>query len=154
MHLLIIEDEAKLGDYLRKGFMESGFIVDLARDGGTGLNLACNGRYDAIVLDVMLPVLDGFQVLGSIRRASMTPVLMLTARDDVADRVRGLETGADDYRSKVKPCKSRLRDRSPSCLPRCAQNGRPGCAARQRCGPEPDVSSLAAAHWQLRRDLA
>lgn len=100
MHLLVIEDELKLGDYLRKGLVESGFNVDLARDGTEGLGMALSGNYDAIVLDVMLPGIDGFKVLETLRRSASTPVLMLTARDDVADRVKGLEGGADDYLAK------------------------------------------------------
>lgn len=100
MNLLIIEDENKLGDYLRKGFIESGFAVDLARDGVTGLTMAVSGHHDAIILDVMLPGLDGFRLLETFRRTSQTPVLILTARDDVADRVKGLEGGADDYLAK------------------------------------------------------
>lgn len=100
MNLLIIEDENKLGDYLRKGFIENGFAVDLARDGVTGLSMAVSGHHDAIVLDVMLPGMDGFRLLETFRRSSQTPVLILTARDEVADRVKGLEGGADDYLAK------------------------------------------------------
>ena len=100
MHLLVIEDELKLGDYLRKGLMESGFNVDLARDGTEGLGMALTSDYDAIILDVMLPGIDGFKVLETLRKSASTPVLMLTARDDVADRVKGLESGADDYLAK------------------------------------------------------
>lgn len=100
MHLLVVEDEEKLGDYLRKGLVESGFNVDLARDGNQGLALARTGNYDAVVLDIMLPGMDGFKVLQELRKSSSVPVLMLTARDEVEDRVRGLEGGADDYLSK------------------------------------------------------
>lgn len=100
MHLLVIEDESKLGDYLRKGLLESGFNVDLSRDGKEGLGMALTGNYDAIVLDVMLPGIDGFKILDVMRKSSSTPVLMLTARDEVADRVKGLEAGADDYLAK------------------------------------------------------
>ena len=100
MHLLVVEDEEKLGDYLRKGLVESGFNVELAREGPHGLALAQTGNYDAVVLDIMLPGMDGFKVLQELRKSSKVPVLMLTARDDVADRVRGLEDGADDYLAK------------------------------------------------------
>lgn len=100
MHLLVIEDEQKLGDYLRKGLSESGFNVDLSRDGTEGLTMALTGNYDAIVLDVMLPGIDGFKILEMVRKSAATPVLMLTARDEVADRVKGLESGADDYLAK------------------------------------------------------
>ena len=102
MKILIVEDEVKTGDYLRQGLTEAGFVVDLARDGLDGLHLALNGDYDLVVLDVMLPRLDGWGILQTLRRSSReTPVLFLTARDQVEDRVRGLELGADDY--LVKP---------------------------------------------------
>ena len=100
MRILVIEDEPKLGDYLRKGLSESGFTVDLARTGIEGRAMALDGAYDALVLDVMLPGIDGFAVLEAVRRTKTMPVLMLTARDEVADRVRGLQSGADDYLSK------------------------------------------------------
>jgi two-component system copper resistance phosphate regulon response regulator CusR len=100
--ILIVEDEPKTGDYLRQGLIEAGFVVDLARDGLDGLHLALNGDYDLVVLDVMLPSLDGWGVLQTVRRSGREmPVLFLTARDQVEDRVRGLELGADDY--LVKP---------------------------------------------------
>src|SRR5690606_14685985 len=102
MKILIVEDEPKTGDYLRQGLAEAGFVVDLARDGLDGLHLAQSGEYDLIVLDVMLPRLDGWGVLETLRRAGREmPVLFLSARDQVEDRVRGLELGADDY--LVKP---------------------------------------------------
>ncbi len=102
MKILIVEDEPKTGDYLRQGLSEAGFVVDLARDGLDGLHLAQNGDYDLIVLDVMLPSLDGWGILQMLRRGGHeTAVLFLTARDQVDDRVRGLELGADDY--LVKP---------------------------------------------------
>ena len=102
MKILIVEDEPKTGDYLRQGLSEAGFVVDLARDGLDGLHAATTAEYDLIVLDVMLPRLDGWGVLETLRRGGQqTPVLFLTARDQVEDRVRGLELGADDY--LVKP---------------------------------------------------
>ena len=102
MKILIVEDEQKTGDYLKQGLSEAGFIADLARDGVDGLHLALTGDYDLAVLDVMLPKLDGWQVLREIRRnGKQLPVLFLTARDQVEDRVKGLEFGADDY--LVKP---------------------------------------------------
>ena len=102
MKILIVEDQQKTGDYLRQGLSEAGFVVDLARDGMDGLHLALNEAYDLVVLDVMLPRLDGWQVLEAMRRAGKdVPVLFLTARDEVTDRVKGLELGADDY--LVKP---------------------------------------------------
>jgi two-component system, OmpR family, copper resistance phosphate regulon response regulator CusR len=101
MRLLIIEDEPRTGDYLRQGLTESGYVVDLARTGPDGLHLATQGNYDLILLDVMLPSMDGWTVLRKLREHKDVPVLFLTARDDVEDRVRGLELGADDY--LVKP---------------------------------------------------
>ncbi|AGA32781.1 DNA-binding heavy metal response regulator [Thioalkalivibrio nitratireducens DSM 14787] len=102
MKILIIEDEPKTGDYLRQGLTEAGFVVDLARDGLEGLHLATTGEHDLLVLDVMLPRMDGWAVLQALRLAGREmPVLFLTARDQVEDRVHGLELGADDY--LVKP---------------------------------------------------
>jgi two-component system copper resistance phosphate regulon response regulator CusR len=101
MKLLIVEDEAKTADYLRDGLAEQGWTVDVARDGTTGLHLACELDYDVIVLDVMLPGMDGFAVLRELRLRKQTPVIMLTARDRIDDRVHGLGAGADDY--LVKP---------------------------------------------------
>jgi two-component system copper resistance phosphate regulon response regulator CusR len=102
MKILIVEDEQKTGDYLKQGLSEAGFVADLARDGVDGLHLALTDDYDLVVLDVMLPRLDGWQVLREIRhKGKQLPVLFLTARDQVEDRVKGLEFGADDY--LVKP---------------------------------------------------
>ncbi len=102
MKILVVEDEPKTGDYLRQGLSEAGLITDLARDGWQGLLLAREGAYDLIILDVMLPGLDGWAVLRELRAAgNAVPVLFLSARDQVDDRVRGLELGADDY--LVKP---------------------------------------------------
>ncbi len=102
MKILIVEDEPKTGDYLRQGLTEAGYVVDLARDGFDGLHLAVGGDYDLVILDVMLPGLDGWQLLAGIRRKDPDlPVLFLTARDQVDDRVKGLELGADDY--LIKP---------------------------------------------------
>ncbi len=102
MKLLIVEDEPKTGDYLKMGLQEAGFVADLTRDGADGLHLALTGSYDLLILDVMLPGLTGWQVLETLRRGGRElPILFLTARDEVDDRVRGLELGADDY--LVKP---------------------------------------------------
>jgi len=102
MKILIVEDEKKTGDYLKQGLSEASYLVDLARDGVDGLHLALTGDYDLIVLDVMLPALDGWGVLRAIRDAGKnTSVLFLTARDQVEERVKGLDLGADDY--LVKP---------------------------------------------------
>jgi len=101
MRLLIVEDEPKTGDYLRKGLGEHGYAVEVARTGADGLHLALEGDFDLILLDVMLPGMNGWQVLAKLREKKETPVLFLTARDQVDDRVKGLELGADDY--LVKP---------------------------------------------------
>lgn len=101
MKILVVEDEPKAGNYLVKGLGESGYVADLARNGVDGLALALEHDYELIVLDVMLPQMDGWAVLARLRERKQTPVLFLTARDDVADRVKGLELGADDY--LVKP---------------------------------------------------
>ena len=102
MKILVVEDETKTGTYLKQGLVEAGFVVDLAVNGLDGLHLALTDAYDLAILDVMLPGIDGWQVLQGIRRAGKEmPVLFLTARDQVEDRVKGLELGADDY--LVKP---------------------------------------------------
>ncbi|WP_064606960.1 heavy metal response regulator transcription factor [Photobacterium sp. J15] len=102
MKLLLIEDEPKTGEYLRKGLTEAGYVVDLSCDGVDGLYQATSNQYDLIILDVMLPQLNGWQVLTTLRASEIeTPIIMLTARDQVEDRVKGLELGADDY--IVKP---------------------------------------------------
>ncbi|QHI97666.1 heavy metal response regulator transcription factor [Xylophilus rhododendri] len=100
MRALVIEDEQKMGDYIRKGLSENGFQVDLARDGLQGRAMALDSDYDVLVLDVMLPGIDGFAVLHGVRAAKAVPVLMLTAKDEVDDRVKGLQAGADDYLQK------------------------------------------------------
>ncbi|OGV78191.1 MAG: DNA-binding response regulator [Methylotenera sp. RIFCSPLOWO2_02_FULL_45_14] len=102
MKILIVEDEQKTGDYLKQGLSEAGFVVDLVRDGLDGVHQALTNDYELVVLDVMLPKLDGWQVLQRIRQGGKhMPVLFLTARDQIEDRVKGLELGADDY--LVKP---------------------------------------------------
>ena len=101
MRILIVEDEPKTAAYVRKGLTEHAYVVDVASNGIEGLHLAVSGHYDLILLDVMLPGADGWAVLEGLRRERQTPVLFLSARDEVADRVKGLELGADDY--LVKP---------------------------------------------------
>ena len=98
MKILIVEDESKTGDYLKQGLTEAGFVADLVRNGLDGRHQALTQDYDLVVLDVMLPGIDGWQVLRDMRAAGLRmPVLFLNARDQVEDRVKGLESGADDY---------------------------------------------------------
>ena len=102
MRILVVEDEAKTADYLKRGLKESGYRVEVARNGVDGKHLIEEETFDLVILDVMLPGLDGWQLVQVVRqRSAHTPVLFLTARDAVEDRVRGLELGADDY--LVKP---------------------------------------------------
>ena len=101
MKLLIVEDELKTAEYLQKGLTEQGCAVDVAHNGVDGQHLALVHDYDVIVLDAMLPGIDGFTLLRALRQVKQTPVIMLTARDSIEDRVRGLHDGADDY--LVKP---------------------------------------------------
>ena len=102
MKILVVEDERKTGEYLKQGLTEAGFVVDLVRNGEDGLHAALGETYDLVILDVMLPGMDGWSVLKGIRNSGRElPVLFLTARDEIDDRVRGLELGADDY--LVKP---------------------------------------------------
>lgn len=100
MRILVIEDEPATASYLHQGLVEHGHVVDVASDGVEGLYLASTGHYDFILLDVTLPRADGWQVIEGIRILQQTPVLILSAHDEVDDRVRGLELGADDYMSK------------------------------------------------------
>lgn len=101
MKLLLVEDEKRAADYLAQGLRESGYTVDVAHDGVDGLHAAVNGDHDLVILDVMLPGLDGYAVLTALRSTKQTPVLMLTARGQTDDKVRGFDLGADDY--LVKP---------------------------------------------------
>lgn len=102
MRILVVEDEAKTADYLKRGLEESGYRVEVARNGIDGKYLIEEETFDLVILDVMLPGLDGWELVQVVRkRSTHTPVLFLTARDAVEDRVRGLELGADDY--LVKP---------------------------------------------------
>lgn len=100
-HILIIEDEPEIGNYLRRGLSFEGFSVEIATNGLAGLAAARERPPDLVVLDLMLPGIDGIEVAHRLRAASEVPILMLTARSDVSDRVSGLESGADDY--LVKP---------------------------------------------------
>ncbi|RVT54017.1 heavy metal response regulator transcription factor [Rubrivivax albus] len=142
MRLLVIEDEVKLAQYLHKGLSENGHVVDLAHDGIEGRRLALGGEYDLVLLDIMLPGVDGFGVLRAIRAEKRNlPVLMLTARDAVADRVQGLEQGADDY--LVKPFAfSELLARVGALLRR-GQNGSGAATVTQLSLADLDVDLIA-----------
>lgn len=101
MKILLVEDERKIASYLKKGFMESGLCVDLVHEGQDAINFALSQNYQLIILDVMLPDVDGWSVLTRLRQQNIKcPILMLTARDAVVDRVKGLNLGADDYLTK------------------------------------------------------
>ncbi len=101
MKILVIEDERRAAEYLRQGLSESGYAVEVAHSGTDGLHVAMTGDHELILLDLMLPGVDGFAVLSALRTAKQTPVLLLTARAQTNDKVRGFELGADDY--LVKP---------------------------------------------------
>ena len=100
MKILLVEDEPKTGEYLRQGLSEAGFVVDWTQDGAEGLNLALQSFYDLVILDVMLPDSDGFEMCRKIRATNDVPILMLTAKGEETDRIVGLELGADDYMPK------------------------------------------------------
>src|SRR5262245_31491131 len=112
MRILVVEDEPRLARSVARALRETGYAVDIAEDGDDGLFKAETYDYDVVVLDVMLPKLDGWEVLKRLRKTKKTPVLMLTARDATQDRVRGLDTGADDYlvkRFDLSELQARLR---------------------------------------------
>ena len=101
MHLLIIEDELKISNFLKTGFKEEGYAVDIASDGEDGLNLARTKVFDAIILDIMLPKIDGLTICRTLRSENIhIPIIMLTAKDTVRDKISGLDIGADDYLTK------------------------------------------------------
>lgn len=100
MKLLIVEDEEKAAEYLRKGLTEEGYSVEVAHNGVDGLHMASVNHYDLLILDGQLPGIDGLAMLSAIRQSSDVPILMVTARSRVEDRVKGLQSGADDYLTK------------------------------------------------------
>src|ERR1044072_7089648 len=98
MRVLLVEDEPRVANFISKGLREQSFAVDVAADGEDALYKACINEYDLIILDVMLPLIDGYRVCRDLRQQEIkTPILMLTARDSIDDRVEGLDSGADDY---------------------------------------------------------
>lgn len=152
MRILVIEDDPKLAGYLKKGLGQSGYVVDVARNGIDGRHLAVEGEYDLVVLDVMLPGLDGFGVLSALRKTKHMPVLMLTARDKVEDRVRGLRDGADDY--LVKPFSfSELLARVQALLRRGGGKAQPTAALLQLGDLELDLARRKAHRAGQRLDL-
>jgi two-component system OmpR family response regulator len=101
MRLLLVEDDEKIASFVKKGFKAEGFAVDHANDGNAGLDLALTEPYDAAIVDIMLPGMDGLSLIGRLRREKvMTPVIILSAKGSIDDRVKGLQTGGDDYLSK------------------------------------------------------
>lgn len=100
MKVLVVEDEPRAAEYVRQGLTESGYSVEIALNGTDGVHAAANGDHDLVILDVNLPGIDGFALLSALRTMKQTPVLMLTARDKIDDKVRGFDLGADDYLAK------------------------------------------------------
>jgi len=153
MRILVVEDEIKLAQYLHEGLSENGHVVDLAHEGIEGRRLAVGGDYDLVLLDLMLPGVDGFGVLAALRAAQRnTPVLMLTARGQLEDRVRGLEQGADDY--LVKPFAfSELLARVGALLRRGAPASAQPATQLRLCDLEVDLVSRKAQRALQRLDL-
>lgn len=136
--MLVIEDNGKLAGHLQRGLGEHGYVVDVAADGIDGRHYATSGDYDLVVLDLMLPGIDGLAVLRELRKTKATPVLMLTAADSVDDRVRGLRAGADDYLVKPFAFAELL--------------ARLGALSRRQTVPRPDPQRLTLGDLEL--DLA
>src|SRR5476649_2783991 len=141
MRILVVEDELKTAEYLHQGLTESGYIVDRAANGADGLYLARHQAYDLVILDANLPQLDGWSVLEQLRQSSNTRVMMLTARGRLADKIRGLDLGADDY--LVKPFEF------PELLARVRTLMR-----RSEHIPQPEVFSVSDLELDPRRHRA
>jgi two-component system, OmpR family, copper resistance phosphate regulon response regulator CusR len=154
MKLLLVEDEAKLAAYVSKGLAQEGYAVEVAHNGIDGLHLASENNYDLVILDYMLPGIDGIAVLAALRRSKSTPVIMLTARSHTDDRVRGLQSGADDY--LVKPFAfSELVARIQALLRRATSSENPKEAARLRLEDlEIDLLRRRATRAGTRLDLS
>lgn len=154
MKILIVEDETKLAQYLSDGLRREGFSVELALNGVDGLHLASTGSYDALVLDGNLPGIDGLTLLTALRRTHQTPVLMLTARSSIEDKVLGLKTGADDY--LVKPFSfSELTARLHSLLRRAQVSATPLQPSSMRLGDlEVDTLKRRATREGVRLPLS
>jgi two-component system copper resistance phosphate regulon response regulator CusR len=129
MKILIVEDEIKLGNYLKQGLNEAGFVVDTAADGLDGQHLALTEKYDLIILDIMLPFIDGLKLIQTIRGENITtPILLLSALDKAQDKVKGLDIGADDYLAKpfdfaelLARVRSLLRRKDKDIKPSCVE---------------------------------
>ena len=139
MKLLVVEDDPGIARMLTRGLTQAGFVVDSAADGRTGLALAEEHSYGVILLDVMLPGLDGWQVCERLREdGSRVPILMLTARDGVGDRIKGLDLGADDYLPKPFDFGELLARRPGSAAPpwpSCWPGSAPSCAGTRSTKP-------------------
>ena len=122
---LVIEDDKNIAELLRLYLEKDGFEVSIASDGGAGLRLAGEVEPDVILLDIMLPVMDGWQVCKEIRRSSQVPIIMLTAKGETYDKVSGLEMGADDYVTKPFEVKELIAASTPSCAAPTAPPARP-----------------------------
>jgi two-component system OmpR family response regulator len=161
MRLLIVEDEDDLRQGLEQALREQGYAVDVAADGKEGLYRAETWDYDVVILDVMLPEMDGWEILGRLRKTKKTPVLMLTARDAVRDRIKGLDLGADDY--LVKPFNlAELIARVRSLIRRAAHSPNPQVTidsiqidtASRDVSVEGEAVSLTALEYRLIEYLA
>ncbi len=134
-HVLVVEDEESIADFLKRGLVLTGYEVDMAHDGETALAQARERMPDVVILDLMLPGIDGVEVCRRLRAASDVPIIVLTARDSVSDKVQGLDAGADDYLTKPFAFDELLaRVRGPLCEERRRRRKRSAWAT-SRCGP-------------------